>query len=742
MSNFIEVEVNGEILEFPSTMSKAEIKTAVDKKYGVAEKAPINKAEEPEENWFKDTVNMSRMLIDGFTMGAQADAVGAISGFAGFITGKNESIAEGYKKARQMFLDENKAIRDEYGASATAAEIAGAVATPIKAAQTLKGAVATGTGLAAFTGFMTADNDERLSAAQEGGLVGAGVSLVTQGLTKGVGKLWNTATRRNIEEELLKPDGSFKPITLADEGKDSAVKSVYRDLFSKSFLGGRKFRESEKTYVNAQQEVVDLAKQSYDDAVENAKKQFKIDSLEGDLEFKTFKEQQRNLVNNLKKEKRGVIDDLNVQKGKIEATVERAKIAKIDDAVTELDRSFRRRAFVEAMPSSVNEKQIDNVIISDDLTASMARLDEVWKDAFGYLKNKSFRFKQDEVAEKMLESLEGDVGVLFKKAEAEKMTKEILADMVANKTRSGQLSGEIISNMRASLGRAAGQQPDTAEGMLKARLYKSLQGIIDTDIVIPRLTSGKNKKELEQFIADKKAYGTLSVLRDAVKTAARDANKQGAFTANDWLGAVTRNSGYQARQGKGPLQSEAGRWFQAAKSRDDKINKAAVRLQRMQINNAKKDAEARIARIEKKISDSGDVVVDQGQGMLTGRIQQITEGTDTNVAELKGALQVEKAKLKSIQEAAGGAKDPTFLTQLAANAVLAAPAVAAGASGLAPAALVGAGTGAALLSQTGQRIAAGQTGVQQGLFGFGQTVGDPLQQAIQKAAAYQSGSQQ
>lgn len=738
-NEYIEVKVGEETLRFPSTMTKAEIKTAIDTRLGVAKKEPAKTEEQPEESWFEDTVNLARMTIDGFTLGAQADMVGAIAGLGGYLTGKNDSISDGYKKARQMFLDENKEIQEDLGGYATAAQVAGSLAFPIKGAKTVVGTVAQGTGLAAVTGFMTADNDERMAKTGEAATFGGLLSLATAGLTKGAGKLWNGATRRRVQEDLVQPDGSFKPITLADQGKDAPIKSLYRDLFSKSFIGGRAFRESERKYLSAQEEVVDLAQRSYDDAKKHAQKSFKIENYADDTSLTALRREQNEIIKGLKNQKEELRGSLNVEIERVKSRVEAAKINKIDQAVDELDRSFRRRAFSESMPSNVTPAQIDNVLDSDDLLASTNILDELWKDSFDYIRNRSFKFNQKGIEDKMLLSLKDDIGTKYNRADIERMASSILSDMVSNKTKSGALSGDILANLRASLGRKAGELADTPEGRLRSELLRSLQKIIDDDIITPTLAKAKDKTALKKFAQDKKAYATATVLRDAVTQAARDPMRQGGFNAKEWLSAVSRNSKVQARRGTGTLQREANEWATATASRDARIKKAAVKIQQRHIQAAEKDAQQRIAQLEAEIAASKEKVASATQSKVTSKFERSIADASEGVQSAETKLMQEREILEQLKSAAGGAREPSFLTQLAANAVMAGPLGLA--TGIIGAPVAGAAVGKALTSQTGQRLMAGQTGAQAAGAQFGELVGDPLQQALRQAAVRVGGTQ-
>lgn len=732
----IKVRVGQDTFNFPEGTSEAEMKAALDKHFGVAKKEPVDTAAAPDRSFFEDTVNMARMAVDGFTIGAQADLVGAITAVGSVFDG-TDAMVNKYREARQLFLDQNKQIKEEYGTAATVAELTGAIATPLKATKTIKGAMAQGAGIAALTGFMTADNDERTKSLGADATLGGAFSLATAGLTRGVGKLWNATSRRRIKEDLQKEDGSFTPITLADKGEKSAVKTLYKDLLSKSFAGGRKFRESEQSFLSARQEIVDLSEESYKQAKKEASDAFKQAKYDDQAELKRIKEEQDDLIKRLENEEAELKANSNVEIERIKSRSQAAKAKRIDMAISEMDRAFRRRAFSEALPSNANMKEIDNIFDSDDLESSVNILDELWKDSFKYIRERSFKFKTEDIEQKMIQKLGSDVGTVYNRADIEKIAKDMLAEMSENKGKSGTLSGDIVANMRAGVGTKAAKQADDPEGRMRAALLRSLKDVLDNDVIRPRLAADKSKDLLKKFEQDRQAYGTATVLREAVFQASKDPMRQGGFTANEWLQASAKNSRVQMRRGKATLQREAKEWAQASKARDEHITKLATDMQQRHIAAAQKDTAKRIASLQNKINEAKGVQKQASETMSArAQARDMFDISQTpEVAQAQKQLQQEKANLQELTEAAGGAKDPTFLTQLAANAVIAGG----GFFGI-PGVAAGAAIAKGLTTQTGQRLAAGQTGMQQGMQRFGGLVGDPLQTAIE--AGTRAGAQQ
>jgi len=778
----VEIVVGDEILEFPDGMTDEEMATAIKQYKGIDQPTPEPVAE---EEWYEDPTMAARMLLDGFTLGWADEAGAAIAASAYKVLNWEDDtpISEVYGSMKGSLREEEEAYRSANPVAATALNVAGGIAIPMgtvknavtggsmalgtgaKTANTV-GSVVTGVGgniatktaaggvLGGVTAAGMADGDMG-DAATEGAAWGAGISAVLAGVTKGGSVAWNAASKRRIAEDLVKPDGSFTPITLAGANeKSSPVQDLYKDLFGQTIVGGKKFRDSEQAFIDATRVIRDGAKKALttskaeaDDAVKAVKRANVGSFDEVRFAFEELKEEAR-------KGSQEVLDTIKTRQANIINKAEGNIIRNADRAVDQQVRAFQRNIFTQSLPAGLEADEIGGVFNSTNILSSKAKVDYLWQDkGFSSIHDNSFQFKMEPVAKKLVTSVQKDIGKYYNVNDVNRVTNEVLEDLFATKNAGGRVAGKDIAKIRASLGSLAAEAPDSERGRLQAALYKKLQGVIDNDVIIPELGKRKNADTLiKDFMDDKASYANYTVLRSAVEKAATNPTKAGSFGPSEVLAAIKANNKTMLSRGTSNFQDDAYSLQKVMNERDDVVRKGTERIVGRTQAAAKSDisrqrsklaAELRDLRAkEKELANKTRLTVMEAEDkarnkQAIARSQEAFDSLD------------EKVKVLEQKASSGTGKGGSLFKELAATGVLGALAgtlagvggLVAGAAGVASGLAGGVALGKLATTQAGQLAFAGQTGVQKTMQGM-QPAMSQAADALRRGAAVAAGMNQ
>ena len=754
-----DIKVGDEVLRFPAGMSDEEIKGIIDQQMGTAER-PAEELRQPSEEmeeWWEDPIMSARMVLDGMTLG-WADEIGSHIATGALMLTQPEltagkSYGDVYNEVHGNVAEEQKAFEQAHPTASTALKVAGGIAAPVPMGK-LAGAVgatskvgrlgaatAEGAAVGAAYGAGTANEGNRLEAAGTGAAFGAGGSLAMAGISKLGGGVINQLSKRRIDEDLVKPGGAFKPITLAETSGDEGgkiVQGLYKDIFGQTLITGRKFRDSEQAFINTARNLLSSA----DDRLATAKADAD-DALRGIRDEKKFvqapaiKEKFIELREAAKAGVKEAKENFNTMSATIKGTALKSATQQVDDAVNAQSSAWREGIYAAAMPKSVTTEQAKRILSTNDPLAVVGRMEQSWaKNGFKSIKDHSFRFDVDDVANRMAAKFKKGDGNVYNTKDIRVMAEEILETAMEGK-KGGWLPGTTISNMRSSFGGKANTMNETREGILRQGLLKELKGVIDDDIIIPQLSKLKDGgKAVSAFKGDKDAWGSLVTLRTAVDKAV-GSKKQGFFEPDDWISALQRNNKFMTRKGAGKFQRDAYNLAGKMKARDKYIEKTAQRVVNDQMKGRQKDLVNKQKDLQKRMAEIRKQEREAMRGLNT-RTLGAEKGVKNN-SELN-RLQTESAALKStidrlqLMASSGTGKGGSLFKELAATGTLAAISGVAGA-GLWGAIPVGMLLGKLATTKTGQLAFAGQTGTQQAIQrGMQATNGAVTQQAAKMGA--------
>ena len=537
----------------------------------------------------RDSLNGARMFLQGMTsgfsdeigLGIAAYAVAATNSDLPDFIKKNPAmlpvtaayttltsagdIAKIYREMKQEYQAEEAQFKEENKGAALGLEVAGAFASPITyiggAPTTLGKIAARGAAEGALYGAGTsATTDDMLSRAVSGGLAGA----ITGGAVGGLGWLFNKATSRKIAAPLEDEAGNFIPITLAaDKKKDGAevfLHSLYKDVVGPAFGAKGIIRAQEEQVIaplvlkqSRRKELLDKIKDRSDKAITAANVQMKNSIDKIGQQTQAAKSVVKEGTETAEEAIKGKYDPLLGKEG---AVMSKA-MKEIDDNLETANAGFRLAAFDSSLPAGTPKAQLQMVLDAPNPNVAMQRLDALWTD-FGFqsLKNRSFRINPTQLQNDMVRKIQQDPTyelLATSKGEIKAALGNALSFVESKTRKGGYIDGNDLTTIRNSLGTAAAAKSDAGGNQaLLQSLYRDVQSSID-DIMEKQL-SGKG---LAQFKADRAAWKSNTILRDAVTSTSKKTGQYGRFNPDDWIGAIARNSPRDARRGTGPLRTEA-----------------------------------------------------------------------------------------------------------------------------------------------------------------------------------------
>jgi|LakMenEpi03Aug12_release.lakeMendotaPanAssembly.Ray.scaffolds.fasta_scaffold08255_5 hypothetical protein len=525
--------------------------------------------------WTLDNARaIARSMLEGFTFELSPYiGLAAAAAAAKATPGVTEDYSTIYRKMRKDYDEQQAAAEEEIGGAMLGAELAGGLLAPIPGGASAKVGTTVGLGGVSGAAGITGEDvtlEERLG----GAALGAGTTLGVMGVTSGLGKVIDFMSKRNIQTDLLKPDGSFTPIFLApqEEGFTGGVQKFYRNILGNAPFSGSVLREQQKKFVSPIQEAAEKAKTESEQLVA-AQKQILAESDAASKEARdqavsALKADIEN-VTDIGKTKVGLSEDqykaLMGTGPSSEFATRTADIVKTSNDV--LEHNFRKLAFFEAFPFYGDKtalKAIEQKLVSDPRDA-MADLDFQWRE-------KGFKpffdeipagtaLERKQVLKDMQASLSADEGLLqasrnasFKSA-LTKINEGFFytapARIVGKRVKLKEdkfIDPTKLGAAYAQLGRNAAMASDPN---VKRGFYAVQNVLLDI------LENNVPKQTLVNFQKEKQKWKTLLAIRNSAENTGLKPGVQGRWSVNDYLKSVETLGKTNKRYGTGPLVPEA-----------------------------------------------------------------------------------------------------------------------------------------------------------------------------------------
>jgi len=679
----------------------------------------------------EDSLAGALIFIEGMTLG-WSDEVGLGLASLAVSATTDETQEEAYVRLKKDYDERQAGFEERNPLAAAGLEAAGAIVSPLAKV----GAAARGA--SSISGLIG-------RAATEGAIYGAGKAETGADLEDmGSEALLGFATgaaggavfapvswilKRKIEAPLDTPEG-FVPITLAadkEKSSEAILHSFYRDVVGPSFGGGSAIRAQEEKIVapilqrKAQQEkaVKDFKKKSDEEAVE-AK-----NALEDSID--ELGEQANRKVAGVKEEAE-VAEE--VLKGNYSRLIDKntgdvvaRKTAQLKQNLDSNEDMFRLQAFQNSLPAGIAKADVDDILEAGNTNAAMQKLEQQWsKVGFESIKTRSYQVNPKAIAAEMSKRLEADTNVRLAVESSGQLRNTInnVVGLLAEKTTKGRISGEDLASLRSSFGTAASSKSDAGgAAAIQNYVLRDMQAILDKQV-----TKTLSGERLAKFQADKAAWATHSILKDAVGKASTKTGRQGRFSPDEWLQAAKTNSPRQARQGTAPLQKEANSVASTIANREKTIKDAAIKLSEKLENRRNRE----MTRLKNK-SKMKAASLKKEEIALKKSLRRNPENAE-KLAANKQEIETLEATVKGIDEELARIatlrtpENPSWFHRFAATGFIG------GLTGLQQAATGGAGLGGALGGAIGTVAAAkGLSGEAAQRFLAGQT---PFQQAMQQ----------
>jgi hypothetical protein len=649
----------------------------------------------------------------------------------------NSTISGEYQRLKTRYDEEQAAFAERQKKAALAADIAGAVASPLTwvsapASVTTRLAQLPGIGgsvtrTGAFLGRAAteggiygageAKDGERLQGAQEGatgGLLGASIGKV---LTKGLGAVTDLFTRRRIEGNLIDDDGDFVPITLAaaQTGVEGLIRTLYRDVIAPSFGAKGVIKEQEDVIIIKTENMLKelgLWTKQLDEGVVLKEKEIseQLTKAEG-----VFKEEGEALKIIKKRENDIQVAPLDeklkaLNSGKAEELVNRG-LAYMRQVSDSLRFDFRNTAFLSSLPAGANSQDIKKILEITDIGSRAKALDTLWKNkGYSMIKNNKFIFKPGELQEQIETALKDDVYFLANAMDMKavmRIVDQAIESVDLFKDPSGIISGEIISALRSRIGTVANATVDVQQ----QRAIYAVQDQLDT-IIRKQLT----KEQKEAFAKESGQWKSTVILRETIEKAFADPKKRGAFDETDWISVTGKNNRWDSRYGTGPLIKRARELESSLSAATKKVAKRATRLAKAKAGAIEKTMQSH----HQKLKNALDVIekdIKLKKSKLSANPQLATE--IANDMTKRNSLGVETEQLDKTLKTLKVLRSPSspgWFHTIAATTVLSAGFKALGLSfqdSVTAAGAVVVGGGRALATPTAQKLIAGQTSGQE-----------------------------
>ena len=690
----------------------------------------LNEDPTSSESWYQDPVMAARAALDGMWFG-WSDEVGAgVAAAAAQLGGEERTYGEVYGEMLGGLQMERDQYAEDYPVASTMLGVAGSLASPanvlggkaIMGARNLSAAKKVGTGLAVAgaEGALYGAGAETEGNRSQGAAMGAGIGAATFGALKGVGMagrgVADTVSKRRIAQDLGKGE-DFIPINMAEapvtaeSGKTTGdiLPWFYRDVVGKTFGGRGLIEQQSKRWSRPVVESVNRADAHLSKLSNNAKTS--IQEMESVVKRRTLesidaaKTTSKGMAGRIKAT--GAIEKLGLKEDKLNIPAQ--KIQKMDAETNAYESFFRQNAYRESLPKGATEKQIAEIVEASPQKA-MELTDRLWSDVgFEVTKGKEFRVSPNKVMGDIARIFDEDVlasSTVLASGQPNAIAQFVEQYMAKHVTEGGKMTGEALTQMRSQIGIAANALSD--KGGSSANLKGVIGDIQDSvdDVITRQLT----EPQQATFLAERKAWAHNRVLRPSVAAASKKAGQKGAFTADDWLANVAKESPRQTRQGQGPLQKQADDVAETVARRDEVLtqaaeqaNKANINAQRANIEKQSKRIIREAARLKKELAE-----IKRKSGAGAAKQRKVL-AKESEIAQLTENLDALKAK-RDVLLKASPAENVTPFERLFANFLM-------GGGGVFGAAALPFSIPMANIAgrQTTQRIIAGQNPAQEAI---------------------------
>ena len=692
----------------------------------------VKMEEDPEGYWDWASLEGARTFFEAASLNT-ADNVGNAISAAYMAANDPNPFQDTWKAYYDVFQKDYREGQEQYAkdfpVASTALGVAGAVASPasyLKAPSTLTGMIGRGTLEGAVAGGASAENKEDIAGkATEGALWAAGTTASLGFLFKGLG-------RKNIEQNLDTIDETgkevFTPITLAaDTGKagESTIQGLYRDIVAPTYLAKTVIRNQESLIMNPLEKRVLNAKEN----LHLIGKDVKTKTLFLSGKFKESKEQMREgfrQVNNR------IGDDITDASQVIKANNEVLKDAarsgysdfsvQMNQQILKDGAGFREQVLNLSFPVNVSGKSRQSLVKAAKSAKTPQdqydSLDALWRDSgFEVVKKNTkggdryFPMKVDSLTKAVTKRILSSDRLSARVGSKAGLLTTIDNNLgfLADKVVKGRIKAETLMTNRNELAMKANSISDTTLGDSDRAVLRAAIDVIDTAI-IAKLPTEQAKKA---FTADKAAWSSYTKFKDAVQMKSK-AGEFGMFEPADYIDVLRKHSKGSSGKGKSLLQGEAEvvnarivANTERTKAYAHSVMKEVTQQQTLSLNRLTRQKKVQLEQAKKAYSKQ-----------YKGASRQYEEAI--NKAERGLEIQRLQTELGELSEHIGllnvqrSQQHPSWFQSIAAVGLLGGF-LSGGAAGVAGAAAVGTGVGAALASKTGQRIVAGQSGVQKAI---------------------------
>jgi hypothetical protein len=631
-----------------------------------AARTPVAAPAKPEGLTVDDVQGFGQRLLKGQTMGFGDEIAGAGRAALDYLAPSSwgedtQSFGDKYRMYRDDARATDKQFQEKNPGVALTAELAGGILSPVnKVAPGFGSTGGIGTRLAQSVARGGAEGAVYGAGESEGNLLsdvatGAGTGAAVSGLLTGAGGiLGRTLSKRRIEEDLIKPDGSFLPVHLAD--KEHGLGEFYRNTIGTIPYAKGKLREQEKPFLEAAQTRLDDISERW------------------------------------RQNKEAVGDTYNTAVETIKANKEAALPAAKQAAKNRVAREsgkFMQQTYLEALPPHARE------VLAQVDTANPRQVEEAvsnwWtNNGFREVKDNTFTWRGDvdsgllsSIREKLSQdpdlAIEAFKSIPNLQSMAEKLRLSggagksmVPMDYIEQMLQSSQttgISGDALMALRNQFAMASNKGST-------GRAPRAIANEID-DFIRAQLKE-KDPALVQQFNDQLGTYTTALTLKNVLRKKKVRQN-MGQFGPDDWMGSATKFGGKGMSLKQPPLEDAARTSYAATEAAKD----IAGDTQRIRANTASALKKARQAK-----ADATKVLEEEKRG---------------------GGLSMAKEELKDLEHARVPQRVSPW-SALASTAILGAP-ISFGVGAL-PA---GISLGTALATETGQRTMAGQTAIQAAL---------------------------
>jgi hypothetical protein len=508
----------------------------------------------------------------------------------------------------------------------------------------------------------------------------------------------------------------------AERGGESTIQGLYRDIVAPTYLAKTKIRKQEDLIMNPLERRVVSAK-------ENLKligRDVKANTSLLNTRFNESKEQMRE---GFRQVNLRIGDDIKDATDAIKANNEVLKEAArggytqfsidMNQQILKDAAGFREQVLNLSFPVNVagkaRQELVSNVKTAKTPQAQYDAIDSLWRDA-GFEVVKKNNKGQDRYFPMKLDSLSNAVYKRILNSDrlsARVGNKSSLLNTIENnlgflsdKVVKGRIKADTLMTNRNELAMKANSISDTTLGDADRAVLRAAVDAIDESI-IAKLPTEQAKKA---FVADKEAWSSYTKFKDAVQMKSK-AGEFGMFEPADYVDVLRKHSKGITGKGKSTLQAEAEVVNARMTASRDKLKghahdvmKDVTNQQIISLSKLAKQKRAELGQAKKDYSTQYKGATKQYEQAINKAERGIEiQRLQTEMSELEehiGLLNAQRTQ-----------RNPSWFQSIAAVGLLGGF-VSGGVGGVGAAAVMGTGAGAMLASKTGQRMVAGQTGVQ------------------------------